>query len=98
MSDISTYDDRIGVVRRELERRFNHWPPQGFGAIVHDEVRTVLLEAAADLVRLVPPGRQQSLMLTALEEAMHWANAGISYQRAVDAQVEAHVNQNSTAF
>jgi hypothetical protein len=37
------------------------------------------MRRAADAVLdLVPPGREQSLAFTALEEAMFWANAGIA--------------------
>lgn len=44
----------------------------------HDRVRAACLELAQELLTLVPPGREQSLMLTSLEETMHWANAGIA--------------------
>jgi hypothetical protein len=37
-----------------------------------------VLEAATELCALTPSSREQSLMLTALEEAMMWGNAAIS--------------------
>jgi len=44
----------------------------------HQEVRSVLYEAALALMNETKPGREQSLMVTALEEAMFWANASIA--------------------
>ncbi len=40
----------------------------------------MLRDVAQGLATITPPGREQSLMLTALEEAMHWANAAIAKQ------------------
>jgi hypothetical protein len=44
----------------------------------HEAVRGECLGLAHALVAIVPPGREASLMVTALEEAMMWANAGIA--------------------
>lgn len=44
----------------------------------HAYVREQLEQVALRLVERTPAGREQSLMLTALEEAMFWANAGIA--------------------
>lgn len=44
----------------------------------HTAVRTKLREVAHFIVDKVPPGREQSLALTALEECMHWCNSGIA--------------------
>ena len=44
----------------------------------HDHVRNLLRKTAHDLIENTPIGREQSLMLTALEEAMHWANSAIA--------------------
>lgn len=44
----------------------------------HAEVREHCGNLAIFLVSIVPEGREQSLMLTKLEEAMMWANAGIA--------------------
>lgn len=47
-------------------------------APMHDEVRTHFKELAHWLVSNTPAGREQSLMLTALQEAQMWANAAIA--------------------
>lgn len=44
----------------------------------HTSVREHCKQLALFIVDKVPPGRDQSLALTAVEEAMHWANAGIA--------------------
>lgn len=65
----------------DLTRRFAYHPPQS-EAIKrnHEEVRTTCDAAAANLIALLPAeaGREKATMLTKLEEAMMWANAGIA--------------------
>lgn len=46
----------------------------------HEVVRDICRRAAEQLCVQVPEGREQSLMLTNLEQAMMWANAGIARQ------------------
>lgn len=69
-------------IEERIENDFSFHPaaPGGQAAAAHDQVRLTLKNMALQLISLVPPGRDQSLMLTALEEAMHWANAGIAKQ------------------
>ena len=45
---------------------------------MHDEVRARVKELGHWLADFVPAGREQSLMLTALQEAQMWANAAIA--------------------
>jgi hypothetical protein len=52
----------------------------------HNYVRDVLERAAMNLAGNLPPGRELSLVITKLEEAMFWANAGLG--RAVDEEAE----------
>jgi hypothetical protein len=44
----------------------------------HEQVRASLKSAAMFLAKMTPAGREQSLALTKLEEAMFWANAAIA--------------------
>ena len=62
----------------EEQNRFEFHPAGPLTGRVHDEARSTVLAAALRLSDLVPAGRHRSLMLTALEEAMHWANAAIA--------------------
>ena len=48
----------------------------------HEQVRSGCLGLAELVLSVVPSGREQSLALTKIEEAMFWANAGIA--RTVD--------------
>lgn len=48
----------------------------------HEQVRSGCLKLAGLVTSVVPVGREQSLALTKIEEAMFWANAGIA--RAVE--------------
>lgn len=45
---------------------------------MHDAVRIHVKELAHWLIDNTPSGREQSLMLTALQEAQMWANAAIA--------------------
>jgi hypothetical protein len=65
----------------DLKNRFEYHPANtDQRRELHEAVRTLLLEAAEDIVRWTPPGREQSLAVTKLEEAMFWANAAIARQ------------------
>jgi hypothetical protein len=68
-----------GNTNEQLEHRFAHHPPRNEQtAQAHESVRS-LLQATAILIRdATPTGREQSLALTKLEEAMFWANAAIA--------------------
>jgi hypothetical protein len=62
-----------------LPHRFRHHPPRGEEDVrAHERIRATTSQAAHVIDALVPDGREKSLALTALEEAMMWANAGIA--------------------
>lgn len=44
----------------------------------HEKARAAVKAAALALAEVVAPGREYSLMLTDLESALFWANAGIA--------------------
>ncbi|WP_280186016.1 MULTISPECIES: DUF7681 family protein [Nocardia] len=46
----------------------------------HEDIRAAHKEVAHFIDRTVPPGREKSLALTNLEQAMFWANAAIARQ------------------
>lgn len=68
----------------DLEWRFNYHPPRDEKtANQHQYIR----ESCLDLAKVfswIPPGREQSLALTKLEEAMFWANAAIARRKEED--------------
>jgi hypothetical protein len=62
----------------DLDTRFKNHPPRGTAASRHDEIRDMMKAAAHSVLDFVPPGREQAVALTKIEEAMFWANAGIA--------------------
>lgn len=63
----------------DLLSRFQHHPPQNeFTVEAHETVRSALLETAELLNKTIPDGREKSMAITKLEEAMMWANASIA--------------------
>lgn len=67
-----------GIDQADLDNRFDFHPATDVTGPKHEIVRHVMKECAELLVGHVPPGRELSLAITALEEAMMWANAGIA--------------------
>lgn len=67
------------ITRGELERRFQFQEVVSENAMdAHEQVRTVLVEAADALVQITGgPSREQSTVITKLEEAAFWAHAVI---------------------
>lgn len=62
-----------------LENRFTYHPANTEERRqTHETVRMIMLQTAKAVDELVPPGRERSLAVTKLEEAMFWANAGIA--------------------
>lgn len=67
------------TLHEEIERvRFQSHSVPDDAAEEMDRIRYDLQFAASMIALRVPPGREQALALTKLEEAMFWANAGIS--------------------
>ena len=62
----------------DLQVRFNYHKPDENRAKRHETVRDILLASAEVIHSVTPEGREQSLALTKLEEAMFWANAAIA--------------------
>lgn len=68
------------ITRGELEHRFQFHPDDSDNQLeVHKEVHSILLEASDRLVELTgAPSREQSTMITKLEEAQFWADAALT--------------------
>jgi len=63
---------------QDIENRFRHHPPTGNKGAQHEAVRGDLERLAKKFQKTLPDGREKSLVLTKLEEAMFWANAAIA--------------------
>lgn len=62
----------------EERNRFRFHPATPATGPRHDAVRKAAERFAAELAEVVPAGRHRALALTAAQEAMVWANAGIA--------------------
>lgn len=66
----------------DLNNRFRFHPATTTGRqLAHESVREIARTAANQLNDLLPEGREKSLVMTHLEEAMFWANAAIARSR-----------------
>jgi hypothetical protein len=63
---------------KDLYNRFAFHPASEMTGPMHAEVRDRCYALALSLQDMIPPGRHAALALTAIEEAMHWANAAIA--------------------
>lgn len=61
-----------------LELAFTYHPAKGDQGDRYDSLRALAKSYALFICDLTPPSREQSLALTALEEAVMWANAAIA--------------------
>jgi hypothetical protein len=63
----------------DLYNRFSyHSPANEETGKAHEAIRSMCLAIAEDLTMRLPHGREKSLAITKLEEAMFWANAAIA--------------------
>lgn len=68
--------------RDDIAARFDFHPAQTpERGQEHEAVREAFKTVALFLVDNVPAGRHHSLALTHLEEAMHWSNAAVAFQK-----------------
>lgn len=64
--------------REDIDNRFTHHAPSRDDVDKMKYIRGTIKQLAHDLNALVPDSREKSLAITALEEAVMWANAGIA--------------------
>ena len=64
--------------KADIENRFTFHPADAAKGILHSEIRNTLGTLAQIINVKVPEGREKSLAITHLEEAMFWANAAIA--------------------
>lgn len=74
-----------GISEEDLRNRFNYHPPRDQSDVaVHEDVRNELHGVAQTMNSLLPDGREKSVVMTKIEEAMFWANAALARARGVD--------------
>lgn len=64
----------------DLDNRFDYHRPTDSLANRHQVVRDATKQLAQTFVDMLPEGREKSLAITKLEEAMFWGNAAIARQ------------------
>ncbi|MGI5151324.1 DUF7681 family protein [Plantactinospora sp. CA-294935] len=65
--------------RAELDRRCDHHPPADLATVEqHGRWRGAIKVLMAEAMRSLPPGRESSLVLTALDDALMYGNAAIA--------------------
>lgn len=62
----------------DITHRFKYHKPNEQKAERHQAAREVMMEAAFQIDSLCDDGREKSLAITKLEEAMFWTNAAIA--------------------
>jgi len=65
----------------ELKNRFTYHAPKDQQPEMYEKLRAKGLDLAKMMARFCPEGRERSLAITKLEEAIMWANASIARQR-----------------
>lgn len=70
----------------DIDNRFSFHPatPENGKGIIHDGIREEFKSFAHRMNGTLPDGREKSLVITHLEEAMMWANAGIARAPTAD--------------
>jgi hypothetical protein len=68
------------ALMERIENDFTYHAPTGDKAERHQWVRESGKSLAKIIAQNCPPGREQSLALTKVEEAVMWANAAIARQ------------------
>jgi hypothetical protein len=66
------------IEQPEIDKRFDYHAPDEEKATLHAIVRQSYKRLAENIADALPPSREQSLALTALEESLMWANACIA--------------------
>ena len=67
-----------GITLDDLNNRFAFHPATDLTGPKHAEVRRQCFVLAEFLINSLPPGREASLAITALEGCMMWSNAAIA--------------------
>lgn len=72
----------------DLDHRFDYHRPDAEKADRHQRVRDYFKQAAEHMDEELDDGREKALVITALEEAMFWANASIAREMNAAVPIE----------
>lgn len=68
----------MSITHDDLANRFTYHTPHGDQAERYEDIRARAFGFAELIVETTPSSREQSIALTALEEAVMWSNAAIA--------------------
>jgi hypothetical protein len=66
------------MTKEEIDCNFTYHAPKPGQPEIYQNIRSIAKELALYINDVVPEGREKSLALTKLEEAVMWVNAGIA--------------------
>lgn len=72
------------IYPEDIDNRFMYHRPNEKTAAKHQQVRSSHLDLAHEMNTLLPDGREKSLVITSLEQAMFWANAALARANPLD--------------
>lgn len=67
-----------GITIEEVQHRFGYHRADQQAAEQHAAIREAYILLGSVVAQAVPAGREQALAMTALQESMMWANAGVA--------------------
>jgi len=65
-------------IKDRIKNDFTYHPPKPGQAEIYEGIRAAGLAMAEHITDVTPLSREQSLALTAIEEAVFWANAALA--------------------
>ena len=68
----------FSVDNQDIKNRFTYHPPKSGQPEIYEAIREMAHHLADKVNEWVPDCREKSLAITALEEAVMWANAGVA--------------------
>lgn len=69
----------MNITYADVEKRMSHHPPTSdTAAAAHETARIISKAHAKAMMDLLPAGREKSVVMTHLEDALMWANAAIA--------------------
>lgn len=71
-------DSPAGKLHARIDNDFGYHKATDVTGPLHDQTRAIFRDLAHYIVAYAPMGREQSLALTALQEAQMWTNAAIA--------------------
>jgi hypothetical protein len=72
------------IDQEEIDRRLDYHPPTPEQVPIYEAMRPEFKRLVEFVVETTPPGREQSVAITFIEDAQMWANKAIACAKASD--------------